>query len=92
MNKQREDLFDDIKRKSLSLFGVSYQRLALLITIVVTLGIYLGFLLFGENSLEQYLKLQDEKSYYQQLVIDLKEHNAKLQKDYFELKEVQPRQ
>lgn len=90
--KQEPQLFEDIKKRSLSLFGVSYQRLALLIIVVISLGIYLGFLLFGENSLEQYLKLQDEKRYYQQLVIDLKEQNAKLQKDYFELKEVQPKQ
>jgi len=88
---QRQQLFDDIKKRSLSLFGVSYQRLALLISVVVALGVYLGFLLFGENSLEQYLKLQDEKRYYQQLVIELKEQNAKLQKEYFELKEIQPK-
>jgi len=88
---QRQQLFDDIKKRSLSLFGISYQRLALLIGIVIALGVYLGFLLFGENSLEQYLKLQDEKRYYQQLVIELKEQNAKLQKEYFELKEIQPK-
>jgi len=88
---QRQQLLDDIKKRSLSLFGISYQRLALLIGIVIALGVYLGFLLFGENSLEQYLKLLDEKRYYQQLVIELKEQNAKLQKEYFELKEIQPK-
>lgn len=87
----KKQLYDEFKHRSVSLFGLSYRRLFILVTVVVLLGIYLGFLLFGQNSLTQYMKLQDETQHYKQLVHDLQEHNAHLQKDYFELKEIQPK-
>ncbi|MGM0623898.1 MAG: hypothetical protein ACQESH_07755 [Campylobacterota bacterium] len=88
----KEQLFEGIKQSSISLFGVSYKRLFWLVVGVISLGVYLGLLLFGENSLTQYIKLQQQQEYYQQRVIELKEYNSKLQKDYFELKEVQPKE
>ena len=88
----KEHLFEGIKQSSLSFFGISYKRLFWLVAGVISLGVYLGFLLFGENSLAQYIKLQQQQEYYKQRVIELQEYNSKLQKDYFELKEVQPKE
>jgi cell division protein FtsB len=91
MSKQSH-LLDDIKQTSLSLFGVSYKRLAVLIFGVLAFGVYVGFLLFGENSLNRYLKIEEQIRQNEKLVLLLKEENAKLQKEFFELKEVQPKE
>ena len=89
---KQTNLLHDIKKSSLSVFGISYKRLFGLVLAVTFFAIYVGVLLFGENSFNQYVKLQEQKLYYQNLVQELKMQNAKLQKDYFELKEVQPKE
>ncbi|OBV29528.1 hypothetical protein BKN38_01095 [Helicobacter sp. CLO-3] len=57
---------------------------------VVVCGVYIGFLLFGENSLEVLLSnisLRDELTAQ---VSELQSQNARLQKDLFELRGLEP--
>jgi hypothetical protein len=56
--------------------------------IVIGFGVYLGMLLYGTNSLEVLFGLQDYEAYLQGEVHRLKNENAELQREYFELKEI----
>ncbi|WP_457746386.1 hypothetical protein [Sulfurimonas sp.] len=79
------DLDESITQKYL---GLSLGRFFLLFGIVTLLGIYLGVLLYGTNSLEVLFNLSEYESYLQDEVVKLKEENAELQREYFELKEI----
>ena len=69
-------------RLILKLFGVG--------VLVVLFGIYVGDLLFGRSSLDVLLGLQSDKELLERKVYELKHENAKLQKEYFELKQLDP--
>ena len=56
---------------------------------VIPLGFYFAELLFGKNSLTDYVKVTDRERVVQREVLRLREENAKLQKEYFELKELE---
>ncbi len=58
--------------------------------VVILFAIYVGNVLFGKSSLDVLLNLQAQKENIQKEVIELKEENAKLQKQYFELKQLDP--
>jgi chaperonin cofactor prefoldin len=47
---------------------------------------YIGYLLFGPQSLSALLSLEERRDQIRADVEDLKEQNAKIQKEYFELK------
>jgi len=86
-----EELFEEIEdKKSLieAYLGFSLEKFSILFMIVVAFGIYLGVLLYGTNSLEVLLNLEDYESYLQSEISDLKLKNAQLQHEYFELKEI----
>ncbi|MBU1657685.1 hypothetical protein KKG72_01355 [bacterium] len=68
--------------------GLSLGKFFLLFIIVLSFGIYLGVLLYGANSLEVLIGLQDYENYLQGEVHRLKNDNAELQREYFELKEI----
>ncbi len=65
-------------------------KISFLVLVVVGFGIYVGNLLFGKNSLEVLLNLQEKKSVFKQEIRKYKNQNAALQKDYFELLELEP--
>lgn len=65
--------------------------LAALVGVVVS-GLYIGTLLFGDASLEVLLRLQTYENDLEQNIQRLKQENARLQKNYFELKELEPLQ
>jgi len=67
-----------------------YLKIFSLLVIVVGFGIYVGDMLFGNSSLDVLLNLQSEKQILQQNIESLKEENAILQKEYFELKDLDP--
>lgn len=67
-------------------FGISFVKFLLLLILVLGVGIYMGMLLYGTNSLEVLLSLQDYEEHLQQDIEKLRNENAQLQKDYFELK------
>ncbi len=72
-----------------STFSNVAKYLATFIAIIL-FGIYLGNLLFGDSSVEVLINLQNQKEILKDQVQILKEKNAKLQKEYFELKELEP--
>ncbi len=88
---QNEELFEGIdtyQSVTQKYLGLSAGKFALLFSLVIFLGIYLGVLLYGTNSIEVLLGLQDYEEYLQDETIRLKDENAELQREYFELKEI----
>ncbi|NOX15938.1 MAG: septum formation initiator [Epsilonproteobacteria bacterium] len=67
-----------------------YGKIALLVLFVVVLGVYVGDVLFGTSSLEVLLDLQDRQDNLTKNVKIIKQKNAFLQKEYFELKQLEP--
>jgi cell division protein FtsL len=88
---QKEELYEDIDTtQSITqrYLGLSLTKFFLLLFVVTALGVYLGILLYGTSSLEVLFGLQDYESYLQDEVVRLKNENAELQREYFELKEI----
>jgi len=79
------DLDESITQKYL---GLSLGKFFVLFTLVILLGIYLGVILYGTNSLEVLFNLSDYEDYLQTEIVKLKQENAELQREYFELKEI----
>ena len=87
------DLLDEIEAEQslpARYFGLSWQRLGVLALIVIFSGIYIGIILFGENSLQVLVNLEEYESFLHEEVSALKTQNASLQKELFELKELDP--
>lgn len=70
--------------------GLSLPKFLTALVIIVTMAVYLGILLFGNNSLEVLLQLEEYESYLHHEIESYKSQNAALQKEYFELKELEP--
>ena len=70
--------------------GLTLSKFFLFLTIIIFLGFYLNILLFGDNSLEVLLQLEEYESYLRNEISSYKSENAALQKEYFELKELEP--
>ncbi|CAM2777668.1 hypothetical protein [Helicobacter felis] len=58
---------------------------------LVLLGLYIGNLLFGDTSFEVLNTLKEKQASLQASAQNLRYENAKLQKQLFELKELEPR-
>lgn len=58
--------------------------------ILAGIGIYLGYLLFGANSVEVLLRLHAQKKYLVQNTQLIEAENARLQKQIFELRGLKP--
>jgi len=71
-------------------FGLGWDRLILFSIIVILSGVYIGVILFGENSLQVLLNLEEYENFLQTEVTNLKTENASLQKELFELNELDP--
>ncbi|WP_456453113.1 FtsB family cell division protein [Hydrogenimonas sp.] len=78
------------KKRSLALFGIPLQRILIALAAVVALGVYAGVLLFGPNSLTVLLGLEEQHATLERHIKSLKARNAALQKEYFELKQLEP--
>ena len=70
--------------------GLSLTKFFVFLFAIIALGFYINVLLFGDNSLEVYLQLEEYESYLSQEIERFKSENAALQKEYFELKELEP--
>ncbi len=89
MNK--EDLYEDIDNTQGILqryLGLSVAKFFLLLSIVAVIGIYLGVLFYGTNSIEILFGLEEYQDYLQTEIHQLKDENSELQRKYFELKEI----
>jgi len=72
--------------------GFSLKTLLLTSIGILVFGIYVGVLLYGENSLTVLQNLKQKK---QDLTLEgksLKIENQRLQKEYFELKQLEPKE
>ena len=87
----QEELYEEIDNsQSLTqrYLGLSLGKFFTLFSLVMVFGIYLGIILYGTNSLQVYFGLQDYENYLQNEIVRLKNDNAELQREYFELKEI----
>lgn len=68
-----------------------FMGIALLsIAITIFLSYHVANILFGDNSLEVYNSLKNKKEYLEDEILRLQKNNAYLQKEYFELKNLEP--
>ena len=67
-----------------------YLKILGLVAIVVGFGLYIGDVLFGKSSLDVLLNLQADKDTLTTKIKSLKDENAVLQKEYFELRQLDP--
>ena len=84
------DEFEKEKKEGTESSALFYLKLISLIIAVVGFGLYLGDVLFGKSSLDVLLNLQADKDTLTQKIQSLKEENAVLQKEYFELRQLDP--
>ena len=59
---------------------------------ILLFGIYVGVLIYGENSLTVLNHLKEKKQALKQEEKTLKVENQRLQKEYFELKQLEPKE
>lgn len=86
-----EELFEAIdNQESITqrYLGLSIGKFLILVLLVLIAGVYIGILLYGTNSLEIFLSLDEYENYLQGEIDRLRSENAQLQKEYFELKEI----
>ncbi len=72
------------------LFGLSISKFLLAVAFILTAGTYLSLILFGDNSLSVLLQLEEYQEFLSDDIEHLKAENAALQKQYFELQELNP--
>lgn len=86
MKEDLEELFTQEKEKPLK----RILKMAWPLGAVACVGIYVYFLVFGDNSIEVYSKLTKEKQQIEKQVISLQNENVELQKVIFELRGLEP--
>lgn len=69
-------------------FGLSTPKFLVACGFVLAILFYLGVLIFGNNSLSVLFQLEEYQSFLSDDIENLKTQNAALQKQYFELKEL----
>ena len=87
----QDEIYEDIDNSqsfTQKYLGLSLGKFLLLLLIVLSVGIYVGVILYGTNSLEVLFGLQEYEEYLQSEIFILKHENAELQREYFELKEI----
>jgi len=78
------------KDKGGGVLGLSIRVIALTAIVIMLFGIYVGVLIYGENSLTVLNHLSHEKENLMREATQLKNENQRLQKEFFELKQLQP--
>ncbi|MDD2653216.1 MAG: bZIP transcription factor [Sulfurimonas sp.] len=87
----KEELFsgiNDTQSFTQKYLGFSFAKFFILLFAVIGFGIYIGLLLYGDNSLQVYMGLVEYENHLQTEIERLKNENAELQREYFELKEI----
>ena len=74
----------------------AYKKFILVVFISLIITILFSYhtvnILFGDNSLQVYNSLKYKKEYLEDEILRLQKENAHLQKEYFELKNLEPDQ
>lgn len=88
--QHEEQLLQSGEQESLTerWFGLSTSRFLIALGVVLITGIYMGLIFFGNNSLSVLLDLEERQNYLIDDIERLKAENASLQKQYFELEEL----
>jgi len=79
-------------KKKFNLKSINKFIIVTAISIAVTLFLanHVAELLFGKNSIEVYTSLNKKETYLKAEIKRLQQDNARLQKEYFELKNLEP--
>ena len=72
--------------------GLSLKAILITVIGILLFGIYVGILIYGENSLTVLNHLKEKKKILQQEEKGLKIKNQSLQKELFELKQLEPKE
>jgi len=75
--------FDFLDKKEVNI------KLLVVFFFVISIAIYVGFLIYGNRGINRLIELQENKKIMQKAVKNLKEENVKLQKEYFGLKDIE---
>ena len=74
----------------------AYKKFILIVFISLIITIFFSYhavnVLFGDNSVQVYNSLKYKKEYLEGEILRLQRENAYLQKEYFELKNLEPEQ
>ncbi len=79
-------------KKAEALAGLSLKTLLVTAIGILLFGIYVGILIYGENSLTVLNQLKEKKQGLFQEEKVLKTENQRLQKEFFELKQLEPKE
>ena len=79
-------------REDGSIAGLSLKTFLVTALGILLFGIYVGVLIYGENSLTVLNQLKEKKQGLSHEEKILKEENQRLQKEYFELKQLEPKE
>jgi cell division protein FtsB len=85
----KEDILDSFTNSKRHILEYIVQ-VVILLFFVTLLGIYIGNLFFGKNSNEVLTNIQVQQNYLEKKIKSLQQDNANLQKEYFELKNLEP--
>jgi len=86
-----EEIFEEIENTqsvTQHYLGLSLNKFFVLFFIVIAFGVWIGVILYGANSMEVLAGLQDYERYLKTQTKELKNENAELQREYFEIKEI----
>ena len=75
--------FDFLDKKEVNI------KLLVVFFLIISVSIYIGFLIYGNRGLNRLVELQENKKIMQSAVEKLKKENVKLQKEYFGLKDIE---
>jgi len=75
--------FDFLDKKEVNI------KLLVVFFLIISVSIYIGFLIYGNRGLNRLVELQENKKIMQNAVEKLKKENVKLQKEYFGLKDIE---
>ena len=79
-------------QKAEALAGLSLKTFLVTAIGILLFGIYVGILIYGENSLTVWKQLEEKKQSLIQEEKALKTENQRLQKEFFELKQLEPKE
>ena len=72
--------------------GLSVKTFLVTAIAILLFGIYIGILMYGENSLTVLNQLKEKKQSLHLEGKALKNENQRLQKEYFELQQLEPKE
>jgi hypothetical protein len=79
-------------KKAGAIAGLSLKTFLVTTIGILLFGIYVGILIFGENSLTVLNQLKEKKQGLIHEEKSLKIENQRLQKEFFELKQLEPKE